>query len=51
MKSFIGAKGLRIKVEKNFGGIVISHKESIHTFKEKGRVYGRGSSNRICIGA
>ena len=51
MKISIDATGLRVKVENGFGIIGISHKESICTWREKGRVYGRGTGMRICVGA
>ena len=41
---------IRVIVDNDFGGIGISHEESICTFREKGRVYGRVTGTRICDG-
>ena len=51
MEMFLDATGLRVKVDNNFGGIGIYHEEYIRIFREKGRVYGRGTRTRICVGA
>ena len=51
MKISLDATDLRVKVDNNFGGIGISHKESIYNFRDKGRFYDRRTGTRICVGA
>ena len=51
MKSSLDATVLRIKVNNYFGGIGISHEESICILKEKGVFCVRVTVTRICVGA
>ena len=51
MKHFLNVTVLRVKVYKDLDGIGIYHEESKWTWREKGRVYGRGIFTRICFGA
>ena len=48
MKSSLDETGLRVKVDHKFGGLGISHEESICNLRERGKVYGRGAGTRIC---
>ena len=50
MKSYLDARGLRVKVDNDLGGTGIYHKEFICTWKEKRRVYCWGTDMRICVG-
>ena len=51
MESYLDVKGLRVKVDYNFGTIVISNERPICTLRNKVRVYVRGSCMRIFVGA
>ena len=51
MKRFLDTMGIRVKVNNNFGGIVIFHEEYICNLRDTWRVYDRGTYTRICIGA
>ena len=51
MPSSLYAMGIRVKVDSEFGGIGISHEESICTLRYNRRVYGRGTGTSICVGA
>ena len=49
-KGYIDAMVIIIKLDNNFGAILISHEESIYALREKGRVYGRRKITSICVG-
>ena len=50
MKSSLYTKSIRVKVDNDFGGIEISHEESICILRDNGRVYFRGTGTRIYVG-
>ena len=50
MKSSLDVTGLKVKVDNNFGGILISQEEYICIMRDMGRVYGKGKGTRIFVG-
>ena len=50
MKSSLDVNCIRVKVDNDFCEILISHRESIFTFRDKGRVYVMVEGTRIYVG-
>ena len=51
IKTFLDTACLSVKVNNDFGGIVISHEEAICSWIYKGEVYRRRKGARIYVGA